>query len=117
MAPVAERLGLEAPQLFTPMNRLVREEFARQGGFDPQELFVESSGRFWSKDPRALNAFLEYRRAKIVEFHERLMTLLVSERERKPHLDLVLTLVDALYDATMRDRIAIDTAPIVALAV
>jgi hypothetical protein len=109
--------GLEAPQLFTPMNRLVREEFARQAGFDPQEIFVESASHFWRDDPRALQAFLEYRRAKIVELHGQLMALLVSARERKPHLDLVLTLVDALYDTSMRDRVAIDTARIAALAV
>jgi hypothetical protein len=109
--------GLEAPQLFTPMNRLAREEFTRQAGFDPQELFVESASHFWRNDPRALQAFLEYRRAKIVELHGQLMALLVSARERKPHLDLVLTLVDALYDTSMRDRVAIDTARIAALAV
>jgi hypothetical protein len=109
--------GLEAPQLFTPMNRLVREEFARQAGFDPRELFDESSSRFWRKDSQSLGAFLEYRRAKVVELHERLMALLVSVQERKPHLDLVLTLVDALYDTSMRDRIAIDAARIAALAV
>jgi hypothetical protein len=99
------------------MNRLVREEFARQAGFDPQELFVESASHFWRNDPRALQAFLEYRRAKVVELHGQLMALLVLARERKPHLDLVLTLVDALYDTSMRDRIAIDTAPIAALVV
>jgi hypothetical protein len=109
--------GLEAPQLFTPMNQLVREEFTRQAGFDPQEIFVESASHFWRDDPRALQAFLEYRRAKVVELHGQLMALLVSAREKKPHLDLVLTLVDALYDTSMRDRIAIDTARIAALAV
>ena len=109
--------GLEAPELFTPMNRLVREEFARQAGFDPREIFVESAGHFWRNDPRALQAFLEYRRVKVVELHSQLMALLVSAREKKPHIDLVLTLVDALYDTSMRDRIAIDTARITALVV
>jgi hypothetical protein len=109
--------GLEAPQLFTPMNRLVREEFARQAGFDPQELFLGSSPRYWRKDPGALDAFLAYRRDKVIELHGRLMGLLASARQRKPHLDLVLTLVDALYDTSMRDRIAIDTERITKLVV
>jgi hypothetical protein len=109
--------GLDAPELFTPMNTAAREEFARRGGFDPQELFAESSPRFWKKDPAALDAFLAYRRDKIVEFHERLMGLLASARQRKPGLDLVLTLVDALYDTSMHDRIAIDPERITRLVV
>ena len=109
--------GLDAPDLFTPMNRAARQEFARRGGFDPQKLFVESSPRYWRKDPAALDAFFAYRRDKVVEFHERLMGLLASARRRKPGLDLVLTLVDALYDTTMHDRIAIDPERITRLVV
>ena len=109
--------GLEAPHLFTPMNRAAREEFARRGGFDPRDLFVESSARYWKEDPAALDAFLAYRRDKIVELHERLMGLLSSARRRKAGLDLVLTLVDAFYDTSMRDRIAIDPERIARLVV
>jgi hypothetical protein len=107
--------GLEQPELFTPMNRPLREEFERFAGFDPQDLFDGSSPRFWRKDRQALTAFLDFRRAKVVELHERLMGLLTSVRRQKPHLDLVLTLVDALYDTQMRDRIGIDASRITAL--
>jgi len=110
-------MGMEAPELFTPMNRLVREEFARRGGLDPQELFVEPSLRYWKKDSAALDAFLAYRRDKVVALHERLMGLLSSVRRRTPGLDLVLTLVDALYDTSMRDRIAVDPERITRLVV
>ncbi|HVN31011.1 MAG TPA: hypothetical protein VMT45_03410 [Thermoanaerobaculaceae bacterium] len=107
--------GLERPELFTPMNRALREEFERFAGFDPQDLFDESSIRFWRKDQQSLTSFLDFRRGKVAELHQRLMDLLESARRQKPHLDLVLTLVDALYDTRMRDWIGIDTPRITAL--
>jgi hypothetical protein len=107
--------GLAAPGLFTPMNRPLREEFERLAGFDPQDLFEESSTRFWKRDPESLARFLDFRGAKAVELHRELMTLLTSVRQQKPYLDLELTLVDALYDTRMRDNIGIDTPKITAL--
>ena len=108
-------LGLEQPDLFTPMNGAVREAFRARSGFDPKDLFDERSPRFFERDPAALEAFLSYRRDAAVDLHERLLGVLAGTRERKPYLDVVLTLVDALYDTRMRDRVGIDTQRIVAL--
>lgn len=109
-------MGLDRPDLFTPMNRVVRERFRTGAGFDPQELFDASSPRSWRRDPASLNAFLAFRRDEVVQLHGRLLEALAETRRRKPYLDLVVTLVDALYDTTMRDRIAVDTVRITALA-
>ncbi len=109
-------MGLERPDLFTPMNRVVRKRFRTGAGFDPQALFDASSPRWWRRDPASLNAFLAFRRDEVVQLHARLLEALAETRRRKPYLDLVVTLVDALYDTTMRDRIAVDTARITALA-
>ncbi|MGD1148868.1 MAG: hypothetical protein ABR961_13060 [Thermoanaerobaculaceae bacterium] len=108
-------MGLEQPELFTPMNDAVRETFRARSGFDPMDLFDEESPRFFERDPAALDAFLSYRRDAAVDLHERLLGVLAGAREHKPYLDLVLTLVDALYDTRMRDRVGIDTQRIVAL--
>ena len=108
-------MGLEQPELFTPMNGVVREAFRARSGFDPKDLFNERSPRFFERDPAALEAFLSYRRDAGVDLHERLLGVLAGTRERKPYLDVVLTLVDALYDTRMRDRVGIDTQRIVAL--
>ncbi len=108
-------MGLDRPDLFTPLNRADREAFRARAGFDPAELFDPASPRHFRTDAGALAAFLAYRRDRAVELHERLLALLASARAHKPHLDLVLTLVDALYDERMGDRLGIDTRRITAL--
>ena len=109
-------MGLERPDRFTPMNRSVREEFRQRSGFDPKDLFDEDSPRYFERDPIALTAFLAYRRDKTVELHERFLRVIAGVRTHKPDLDVVVTLIDALYDRTMRDFIAVDTARVAALA-
>jgi hypothetical protein len=108
-------MGLEQPEVFTPMNSVVREAFRARSGFDPKDLFDERSPRFFERDPAALESFFSYRRDAAVDLHERLLGVIAGVRERKPHLDVVLTLVDALYDTSMRDRLGIDTQRIVSL--
>ena len=108
--------GLDNPELFTPMNAVVRSEFERSAGFDPAGLFDPASPRYWKADPAGLEAFLGFRRDRVVALHHELMGLVAGERETKPELDLVLTLVDALYDPSMREAIAVDTARVAPLA-
>lgn len=108
-------LGLDAWQRLTPMNEHIRRAFARFGGVDPREIFEPASAHYFKRDRAALDDFLDFRRARIVALHERLLSVLDAARRRKPHLDVVVTLVDALYDATMRDAIAIDTSGITSL--
>ncbi len=108
-------MGLERPDVFTPMNSFVREEFRRRSGLDPRELFDKKSPRFFERDPASLALFFEYRRDKIVELHEKLLGVLFGVKARKPELDVVVTLMDALYDRSMRDFMAVDTQRIVAL--
>ena len=108
-------LGLDRPELLTPFNQADREESRARTGFDPKELFDRTSSRYFRNDGTSLAAFLAYRRERVLELHTRLLEVLAGARERKPHLDLVLTLVDALYDPNMRDRLGIDTRRIVGL--
>ena len=108
--------GLENPELFTPMNAVVRREFERSAGFDPAALFDPASLRYWKRDPTGLEAFLAFRRDRVVDLHRELMGLVAGERHAQPGLALVLTLVDALYDPSMRDAIAVDTARVAPLA-
>ena len=108
--------GPESPESFTPMNRFVRDEASRVCGLDPQELFDARSPHYWKRDPRAFEVFLGFRRDLVVDLHHRLMETIAGLRGERRPLDLVLTLVDGLYDQDMRDYIAVDPARIVALA-
>jgi len=108
-------MGLARPDLFTPLNAADRELFRTRSGFDPIELFDRSSRRYFGADPASLAEFLSYRRDAIAALHERLLGVLAEVRKREPHLDVVLTLVDAMYDGQMRDRLGIDASRIVGL--
>ena len=109
-------MGLDRPDVLTPMNAFVREEFKARTGFDPKEIFEKNSPRYFAKDPAPLALFYEYRREKVVELHEKLLGVLGGVRAHTPELDIVVTLMDALYDTNMRDFMAVDTQRIVALA-
>ena len=66
-------MGLDRPDLLTPLNRADREAFRARAGFDPAELFDPASPRYFRADQGALAAFLSYRRDRAVELHERLL--------------------------------------------
>ena len=108
--------GIANPARFTPMNSIVRAEFAASHGVDPAELFDESSARHHTKDPKALSAFLEYRRDKIMALHEEWLAFLRDSRgpsANSPHL--VVTQIDDRFDTSVRDNLGVDSSRLLAL--
>jgi hypothetical protein len=107
--------GAANPARFTPMNGNVREEFRREAGFDPLELFQSGSPRYWSRDRAALVRFLDYR----ADLARRQQSAWIGEieriRKKKPHLDLALTHIDDRFDPSMRDKLGADTSRVLPL--
>ncbi len=101
--------GMANPSRFTPMNADVREEFRRQSGFDPIELFTTR------QDDAARRAFLEYRAALARRMQQQWIEEIETVRSQKPQLDLVLTHVDDRFDPAMRDAIGADAARVLPL--
>ena len=99
--------GPADPQRFTPLNDRVREEFRRERGFDPLELFRRDSPRYWERDNSAWKQFADYRAglAQRLQLH-----WLEAARRWRPDLDLVLTHIDDRFDTRMRDYLGADTA-------
>ncbi|MCU0242473.1 MAG: hypothetical protein MUF51_08620, partial [Vicinamibacteria bacterium] len=108
-------LGFESPERFTPMSTAVRGLFARQAGFDPLELFDPASPRYFRRNEPAAQAWLEFRRDRIVALHDSLLAVLNEARQGRPGIEIVVTLIDSLYDRNMRDSIATDAARVTAL--
>ncbi len=98
------RLGFEStfppdPKTMTPFHPSVRQQFKEQKGFDPVELFNQSSPYFWETNPSALNQYLDFRRALSEEYLESLLLMLQELREQqKRTIELILT-----YDARRKD--------------
>jgi hypothetical protein len=101
--------GMDDPARFTPMNDDVRREFCARAGFDPIELFATR------RDPASQHQFLEYRAELARRMEEEWLAVLGSVRIEKPHLDLVLTHVDDLSDAQIRQAIGADAARVLPL--
>jgi len=99
--------GPADPQRFTPLNDGVRDDFRRERGFDPLELFRRDSPRHWERDHAAWKQFADYRAALARRLQ---LQWLEAARRWRPDLDLVLTHIDDRFDTRMRDYLGADTA-------
>jgi hypothetical protein len=102
--------GASNPARFTPMNADVRDEFHRQKGFDPLELFQSGHA-----DSTRLRTFLDYRADLARRQQEQWIGQIEAVRTSKPDLDFVLTHVDDRFDTRMRDLIGADAARVLPL--
>jgi hypothetical protein len=108
-------LGLDSPESFTPMHRSFREEFQKAYGVDPQEVFRVGSPTYWKNNPELTRALLDYRIALITRLNTRLLELCEQLKTVKPHLRTVMTVIDTITDAAMRDKIGVDVDQFVKL--
>lgn len=99
--------GASNPARFTPMNAEVRQEFQKQAGFDPLELFKDGN-KDRQKNPQALREFLNYRAELASKMQEEWMNKVDSIRKKKPYMDLVLTHIDDRFEHGMRDALGAD---------
>ncbi len=107
--------GHDNPARFTPMNDDVRADFRESAGFDPHDLFDQSSPRYWQKNTAGLRRFLDFRADLAQRQQSEWISQIEQVRKSKPHLDLVLTHVDDRFDPTMREKIGADAARVLPL--
>ncbi len=94
---------------FTPLNNDARGAFQKTAGFDPLDLWKESSGHFWKTSPNDLQAFYEYRKTANTELLSRILKRLRSipaVDHRK--MELVVTMFDVDGHPELTDRLGID---------
>jgi hypothetical protein len=102
--------GYDNPARFTPMNGGVREEFRKQAGFDPHDLFDAASSRKLASNTAGLKQFLDFRAGLAARQQAEWIAQAEQFRQSKPNLDLVLTHVDDRFDPTMREKIGADVS-------
>ena len=107
---------LRNPARFTPMNDDVREEFRKQAGFDPQDLFDTASPRYLPRTPPGSKQFLDFRADLAARQQAEWIAQAEQLRKTKPHLDLTLTHVDDRFDTSMREKIGADVSRAAAAA-
>jgi hypothetical protein len=107
--------GHENPARFTPLNNDVRMEFRSIAGFDPRELFDDSSPRHWKKNASGMNQFIDYRADLAQRQQSHWIEQVEQVRKAKPNLDMVLTHVDDRFDSSMREKIGADASRVLPL--
>ena len=107
--------GMKDPQLVTPLHPSARNEFKRQSGFDPIELFDPVSPRFWRREPSMLAAFGRYRVAKVVQLHDVFLNMTDEVARTKPGFKVIVTIYDSLAAPDLRNWLGVDAAQIAAL--
>ena len=108
--------GAENESRFTPMNEQARAGFQKVTGFDPIELFRADSPRHWRKNPDGWRRFVDYRVGLLTTLNDRVLGVLADARRRKPHLDLVMTVVENLSNAGIREATGSDVRALLPLA-
>ena len=102
--------GYDNPARLTPMNDDVREEFRKQAGFDPHDLFDPASPRRLASNTAGLKRFLDFRAGLAARQQSEWIAQAEQLRKLKPYLDLVLTHVDDRFDPAMREKIGADVS-------
>ncbi len=98
---------------FTPLNDWVRRDAKEAIGFDPSELFDPQSERFWSRDRKAWQQFVDYRARLALRLQQEWLELI---RAALPAADLAVTQIDDRFDDRMRELLGADTAALLPLA-
>lgn len=102
-------LGFDSPQTFTPMHRSFRNDFQKRWKVDPLDIFRPGSPSFWQVNAEISKSLLDYRIDLIAQLNESLLKLCRELKKKKPHLETVVTVIDTIFDAPMKERIGVDT--------
>lgn len=87
-------LGPAHPEIFTPMNNLVRSEFKNKKGFDPIELFQPDSSNYWKSNPSAWESFAVYRRNLCTQLKIEYLNFLTGIQQKKKDFEIIVTAID-----------------------
>ncbi len=102
-------VGPNLPENFTPMNQLVRNQFRKQSGFDPVELFDRKSSHYWEKNQADWKTFANYRKNLCYELKDHFLRFLTKIKEQKKDYEIMLTVLDVSLTPELSDFIAEDT--------
>jgi uncharacterized protein YdaL len=100
--------GPARPDIFTPMNRVVRADFKKKSGFDPIDLFKADSPYFWKTNDGAWQQFAVYRRDLCTRLKDDYMGLLARVRAKKKDFEIVFTVIDTTFSDRLESYLGED---------
>ena len=104
------------PEMFVPMNDIVRADFKKKAGFDPIQLFRPNSPHYYQTDPAGMARFQRYREDIVLDWHRRVLTELGPLCKQRG-MEVIVTMLDSLHDHDEYVRLAlgVDSRRITAL--
>jgi len=108
-------VGPELPENFTPMNRVVRDEFIKTGGFDPVLLFDSSSPHYWKTNNADWKKYAAYRKDLLFRLKKHFLDFFSTIKNRKKDFEMMLTVLDVSITPELSDYIGEDTENSLAL--
>ncbi|MGE5339922.1 MAG: DUF2334 domain-containing protein [Candidatus Omnitrophota bacterium] len=108
--------GLKNPVKFVPMNQIVRQEFKKAAKFDPLDLFNPKSAYYWEKNSKALQKFIDYRKAIVTEWHTYFLNELEQiKKDKKKDMEIIVTMMDSVFHPEIVEECGVDTLDIIRL--
>lgn len=108
-------VGPELPENFTPMNSVVRDEFTKQGGFDPVLLFDTNNPHYWRTNNADWKKFANYRKDLLFRLKKHFLDFFTTVQSRKKDFEVMLTVLDVSITPELSDYIGEDTENSLAL--
>jgi len=102
-------VGPELPENFTPKNNTVREEFKKQAGFDPIDIFDTKSPHYWKQNKADWRTFADYRKGLCYRIKTHFLDCLTNISKKKKDFEVVLTVIDVSLTPEVSDNIGEDT--------
>jgi uncharacterized protein YdaL/uncharacterized lipoprotein YddW (UPF0748 family) len=104
--------SLEKPETLAPFSRAAREDFRAQHGFDPLEIWDESSPRSWRRSGEGLRQWSEWRKAWTTRLNRDVLRAAAGARSP---LALTLTVPDGLAQPEAAEASGVDVLALLEL--
>ncbi len=102
-------VGPNLPENFTPMNLQVRNQFKKQAGFDPVELFDTTGSHYWQHHPTDWRTYADYRKNLLLQLKQHFLGFLTQIQKQKKDYEIMLTVLDVSLTPELSDFIGEDT--------
>lgn len=103
------------PSMLTPFDRSARMMFRKKYGFDPVQLFQQSSQHYYRTAPQDWRRFVEFRASLVTNLTSHFLSIAVDAFRNKPGARIVLTAMDEKTFPSLRASLGVDIGQILQL--
>ena len=96
------------PRMLTPFDESARTMFRRKFGFDPVQLFQQSSPHYYKTSPQDWQSFLDFRASLVTSLTSHFLSLATDAFRNKPGAQIILTVLDQKTFPNLRTSIGVD---------